>query len=86
MLKNIMDIDVFRKHDVHTVVHPFQELVCYLVAQEIKGRLKATVITFTHLADAFIQSDLHCKAIQAIQFFLSVCVFPGNRTHNLLRC
>ncbi len=26
-----------------------------------------------HLADAFIQSD----------FFLSVCVFPGNWTHNL---
>ncbi len=20
-----MDIDVFRKHDVHTVIHPFQE-------------------------------------------------------------
>ncbi len=39
--------------------------------------------TFMHLADAFIQSDLHC--IQAIHV-LSVCVFPGNRTHNLLRC
>ncbi len=37
-------------------------------------------ITFMHLADAFIQSDLQC--IQAIHF-LSVCVFPGNRTHNL---
>ncbi len=33
-----------------------------------------------HLADAFIQSDLQC--IQVIHF-LSVCVFPGNRTHNL---
>ncbi len=33
-----------------------------------------------HLADAFIQSDL--QYIQAIHF-LSVCVFPGNRTHNL---
>ncbi len=32
------------------------------------------------LADAFIQSDLQCT--QAIQF-LSVCVFPGNQTHNL---
>ncbi len=31
--------------------------------------------TFMHLADAFIQSDLHC--IQAIRC-LSVCVFPGN--------
>ncbi len=39
--------------------------------------------TFMHLADAFIQSDLQC--IQAIHVF-SVCVFPGNRTHNLLRC
>ncbi len=36
--------------------------------------------TFMHLADAFIQSDLQC--IQAIHF-LSVCVFPGKRTHNL---
>ncbi len=34
------------------------------------------------LADAFIQSDL--QFIQAIQF-LSVCVFPWNWTHNLLR-
>ncbi len=33
-----------------------------------------------HLADAFIQSDL--QGIQAIHF-LSVRVFPGNRTHNL---
>ncbi len=31
--------------------------------------------TFMHLADAFIQSDLQL-----------VCVFPGNRTHNLLCC
>ncbi len=38
---------------------------------------------FMHLADAFIQSDLQC--IQAIHV-LSLCVFPGNRTHNLLRC
>ncbi len=36
-----------------------------------------------HLSDAFIQSDLQC--IQAIHV-LSLCVFPGNRTHNLLRC
>ncbi len=35
-----------------------------------------------HLADAFIQSDLQC--IQVI-FVLSVYVFPGNWTHNLLR-
>ncbi len=34
-------------------------------------------VTFTHLADAFIQSDLQC--IQAINWI-------GNWTHNLLRC
>ncbi len=39
---------------------------------------------FLHLADAFIQSDF-VDNIQAIHF-LSVCVFPGNWTHNLLRC
>ncbi len=44
----------------------------------------ASTLTFMHLADAFIQSDLQC--IQAIHFFLSVCVFPGILTHNLLRC
>ncbi len=31
--------------------------------------------TFMHLADAFIQSDLHY--IQVIHFW-SICVFPGN--------
>ncbi len=39
---------------------------------------------FMHLADAFIQSDLHC--IQAIFYmfihvFLSVCVFPVTLRH-----
>ncbi len=38
------------------------------------------IFTFMHLADTFIQSDLQC--IQHIHL-LSVCVFPGNRTHNL---
>ncbi len=33
--------------------------------------LRAVTFTFTHLADAFIQSDL--QAIQAIHFFISVC-------------
>ncbi len=40
-------------------------------------------ITFMHLADAFIQSHLQC--IQVIHV-LSVCVFPGNRTPQPLRC
>ncbi len=35
-----------------------------------------------HLADAFIQSDLHC--IQDTVFYiLSALAFPGNRTHDL---
>ncbi len=38
--------------------------------------------TFMHLADAFIQSDLH-SVHSGYTFVLSVCVFPGNRTHNL---
>ncbi len=36
-----------------------------------------------HLADAFIQSDLQ---LQSGYTFSLVCMFPGNRTHNLLRC
>ncbi len=40
---------------------------------------------FLHLADAFIQSDYFVDNIQAVHV-LSVCVFPGNWTHNLLRC
>ncbi len=39
--------------------------------------------TFMHLADALIQSDLQ---LHSCYTFLSVYVFPGNRTHNLLRC
>ncbi len=35
-----------------------------------------------HLADAFIQSDLHC--IQVTVFYIwSALAFPGNRTHDL---
>ncbi len=47
--------------------------------------LSARLLTFTfmHLADAFIQSDLQ---LHSGYTFLSVYVFPGNRTHNLLRC
>ncbi len=38
--------------------------------------------TFMHLADAFIQSDLHC--IQVTVFYIwSALAFPGNRTHDL---
>ncbi len=37
-------------------------------------------ITFMHLADAFIQRDLD---LHSGYTFSLVCVFPGNRTHNL---
>ncbi len=51
----------------------------------LEGYMKPSVLHFIniqlhlHLADAFIQSDSDYT-------FLSVCVFPGNWTHNLLRC
>ncbi len=36
------------------------------------------------LADAFIQSDLHCIQVTVLLFFfLSGLAFPGNRTHDL---
>jgi len=35
-----------------------------------------------HLADAFIQSDLHCISSSTFTF-LSVRAFPGNRTRDL---
>ncbi len=46
-------------------------------------RIIISIFTFMHLADAFIQSDLQ---LHSGYTFLSVYVFPGNRTHNLLRC
>ncbi len=46
---------------------------------EIHAGTRELLITFMHLADAFIQSNLHSGYT-----FLSVCVFPGNWTHNLL--
>ncbi len=42
-----------------------------------------TFFLHLHLADAFIQSDLQ---LHSGYTFLSVYVFPGNRTLNLLRC
>ncbi len=48
-----------------------------------KAHMKISYIcpfTFMHLADAFIQSDLQCIQVKHL---LSVCVFPGNWTHNL---
>ncbi len=44
---------------------------------------KLVHITFYILPDAFIQSDLQ---LHLGYTFSLVSVFPGNRTHNLLRC
>ncbi len=41
-----------------------------------------TIYIFMHLADAFIQSDLHCIQV-TVSTFLSALAFPGNRTHDL---
>ncbi len=38
--------------------------------------------TFMHLADAFIQSDLHCIQV-TVFYILPALAFPGNRTHDL---
>ncbi len=62
--------------------------------QNVQGRgacrtgLKTTALeyhktfTFIHLADAFIQSDLHCIQV-TVFYILSALAFPGNRTHDL---
>ncbi len=37
-----------------------------------------------HLADTFIQSDLHCIQVTVFFFYiLSALSFPGNQTHDL---
>ncbi len=61
-------------------------------ASETKSRSKNTLINTKkntnkmicslHLADAFIQSDLHCIQV-TVSTFLSALAFPGNRTHDL---
>ncbi len=44
--------------------------------------LSKVTFTFMHLADAFIQSDLHCIRVTVFTF-LSALAFPGNQTHDL---
>ncbi len=60
---------------MHSIISPSIHLPIYLFLIH-----HIFTFTFMHLADAFIQSDLQC--IQVIHL-LSVCVFPGNLTHNL---
>ncbi len=47
-----------------------------------KHALFTFTFTFMHLADAFIQSDLHCIQVTVSTFYLA---FPGNRTHDHIR-
>ncbi len=35
-----------------------------------------------HLADTFIQSNLHCIQVTGFFYILSALAFPGNRTHD----
>ncbi len=54
-----------------------------IIFQQKKCSFKLCIcitFTFMHLADAFIQSDLQYNKVI---HFLSVCVCPGNWTHNL---
>jgi len=59
-----------------------QQLIHTLQSVYIQIRGHILTFTFMHLADAFIQSDLHC--ISRCTFtFLSVLAFPGNQTHDI---
>ncbi len=59
------------------------DIACILLLSVRLQMINIVTFTFMHLADAFIQSD---SKHSGYTFFLSVCVFPGNWTHNLLRC
>ncbi len=73
--------------DFHTEVsRSWEKAVAYRVYSTQASHYSSLYIftfTFMHLADAFIQSDLQ---LHSDYTFSLVCVFPGNRTHNLLRC
>ncbi len=47
-------------HSIHSTVHSFRN--------ESNGRLIYFTFTFMHLADAFIQSDLHCIQVYSFTF------------------
>ncbi len=82
--KNITDTILF-KGSVYFVIYIYIYISCILAINNhnTDDSLSLHIHThiFTHLADAFIQSDLQC--IQSIYFFFGQYVFPGNRTHNL---
>ncbi len=56
------------------------KILCHQFAKKNTQHLH--LYTFVHLADAFIQSDLQ---LHSGYTFSLVCLFPRNRTHNLLR-
>ncbi len=67
--------------DCDSILYMLLSFCCTLNVSDGKG----TKISceHLHLSDAFIQSNLQ---LHSGYTFSLVCVFPGNRTHNLLRC
>ncbi len=72
-----------RASEVSAFATPDAFLQYRVMAFGLRNACATFTFTFTHLADAFIQSDLQ---LHSGYTFSLVCVFPGNRTHNLLRC
>ncbi len=78
-------------HFVYQIVQFLRFNICYVLyvllwikywIMWFESLLFTFTFTFMHLADAFIQSDLQ---LHSGYTFSLVHVFPGNRTHNLLR-
>ncbi len=64
----------------HDYANKFQGSLCKNV--KLKVLLQNTftfTFTFMHLADAFIQSDLHCIQVTALHFISSCFPWESNR-------
>ncbi len=72
-----------KKKKIHTYKLYIYVYQCFLCFHTQTHTHIYFTFTFMHLADAFIQSDLQ---LHSGYTFSLVCVIPGNRTHNLLRC
>ncbi len=79
---------------LHSLCGSESEMLVSLPTTSFITQLKSTVagggytpspntFTFMHLADAFIQSDLHYIQVTGFFYILSALAFPGNRTHDL---